>query len=228
MKRLIIGLLLIFFVVTSCEKKASENQLNKLYESYFDVSPGRFIVYDVFEVIHDETAAVKHDTLNYQLKTVVGDSIIDNEGRLTRKFLRYKRVNSNGNWVLSDAWVIFKDNKSAFLVEENETVIKMMFPIAIDTKWNANVFNTKSAMNCYYDNIHAAKTIKGLDFDSTVLVEQENERNLIEYKRKYEVSANHVGLIRMFYKDLKISNFDTLNIKSGKEVYFEVANYGYE
>lgn len=228
MKRLIFGLLLIFFIVTSCEKKVSENQSNKLYESYFDLSPGRFIVYDVFEVIHDETAAVKHDTLNYQLKTVVGDSIVDNEGRLTRKFLRYKRVNYNGNWVLSDAWVIFKDNKSAFLVEENETVIKMMFPIAIDTKWNANVFNTKSAMNCYYDNIHAAKTIKVLDFDSTVLIEQENERNLIEYKRKYEVYANHVGMIYKSFKDLKINNFDTLKIKSGHEFTFSCIGFGVE
>lgn len=228
MKRLVIGVVLFLIFTISCKKNSTESHTNNLYESYFDLSPGRFIVYDVFEVIHDETAAVKHDTSVYQLKTLIGDSLLDNEGRLTRKYLRYKRKNSSENWLLTDVWTTYKNNKSAFLVEENETFIKMMFPVNVATEWNANVFNTKSAMNCFYKDIHKTLKINGLDLDSTVKIEQENERNLIEYKRKYEVYGNHVGLIKKFYKDLKISNFDTLNVRAGREIYLEITNFGYE
>ena len=57
-------------------------------------------------------------------------------------------------------------------------------------------------------------------------VEQEKERNLIAYKRKFEEYAANVGLIRKVYKDLTIMNFDTLNVKSGKEIFMDIVEYG--
>jgi len=59
-----------------------------------------------------------------------------------------------------------------------------------------------------------------------LVVEQEDKRNLIEFKRKYEVYANRVGMVKKYYKDLQISNFDTLNIKSGKEIFMTLTNFG--
>ena len=53
-----------------------------------------------------------------------------------------------------------------------------------------------------------------------------NERNLIAYKRKYEEYAANVGMIRKVYKDLSIVNFDTLNVKFGKEIFMDVIDYG--
>ncbi len=57
-------------------------------------------------------------------------------------------------------------------------------------------------------------------------MEQAKERNLIEYKRKYEEYAANVGMIRKVYKDLSIVNFDTLNVKFGKEIFMDIIEYG--
>jgi hypothetical protein len=140
----------------------------------------------------------------------------------------YKRNNSSESWVISDAWTTLIDGNRAELVEENERIIKMMFPLSLDTKWNANVFNSGITLDCIYNNIHQSMQLNGLQFDSTSTIDQENERNLIEYRRKYETYANHVGLILKYHKDLKISNFDTLNIQSGHEYKYTCIDFGIE
>jgi len=204
------------------------SEIQNKYESYFGLVPGRFIVYNVREIVHDEMADIKHDTLNYQLKTLIGDTITDNAGRIARQFLRFKRLNSSQNWQLSDVWTTLIDGNYAELTEENQRIIKMLFPVSSKTTWNANVFNVNSSLDCFYDKIHESLSLNGISYDSTVLVEQENVRNLVEFKRKYEVFGNRIGLISKYFKDLKISNFDTLNIKSGYELIYTCTDFGIE
>jgi hypothetical protein len=105
-------------------------------------------------------------------------------------------------------------------------MVKLVFPISSSKLWNINQFNSFQQADAYYDFIFSGKTINGLFFDSTVRVEQEKERNLIAYKRKYEEYAANVGMIRKVYKDLTIMNFDTLNVKSGKEIFMDIVEYG--
>jgi len=59
-------------------------------------------------------------------------------------------------------------------------------------------------------------------------VEQEEFFSLIDYRRKYEVYAKNVGLISKFYKDLKISGFDTTNVQSGTELFYTFIGYGFQ
>ncbi len=219
---------LLLFILFSCKKKDSELTVPNKYESYFGLVPGRFIEYNVREIFHDEAAEIKHDTLNYQLKTVIGDTITDNAGRIARKFLRYKRNNLDQNWLLIDVWTTLIDGNYAELTEENQRVIKMLFPVSSKTTWNANVFNVNPSLDSYYDKIHESISLNGTTYDSTLWVEQENSRNLIEFKRKYEVYGNRIGLIAKYFKDLKISNFDTLNVKSGYEIIFTCTDFGIE
>ena len=214
-----------FLLLNSC-KKELVNRGQFLYRSYYELKTGKFIEYDVMEISHDEFAAIKHDTSIYQLKCVIGDTFTDNAGRLAYTYVRYKRNNETEAWIESDLWSTIVFNNKAELVEENQRIVKLVFPISDFTTWNANQFNSDVKLNCTYTDLHKQFQINGFNFDSTLIVEQENKRNLIEFKRKYEIYANRVGLIKKQYKDLKISNFDTLNIKSGKEIFMTLTNYG--
>jgi hypothetical protein len=178
------------------------------------------------EITHDENATIQHDTSYYQLKCVIEDTFTDNAGRLAFNYVRYKRTNSTEPWAQADLWSTTVFNNKAELVEENQRIVKLVFPISEFTTWNANQFNTDIKLNCSYDELHVPKAINGFSFDSTLVVEQEDKRNLIEFKRKYEVYANRVGMVKKYYKDLQISNFDTLNIKSGKEIFMTLTNFG--
>jgi len=215
----------VVFQLVSC-KKDLVNSDQFLYSSYYELKTGKFVEYNVMEVTHDENLAIQHDTIYYKLKCVIGDTFTDNAGRVAFEFIRFKRNNSSENWKETDLWSTIVFENKAELVEENQRVVKMVFPVSKFTTWNANQFNSDAKLNCKYELIHKSLTIGNFTLDSTVVVEQENRRNLIEYKRKYEVYANRVGLVKKYYKDLQISNFDTLNIKSGKEIFMTLTNYG--
>ena len=120
----------------------------------------------------------------------------------------------------------FKDNSNAELIEENERIIKLKFPVNSYTNWNANVFNSSSSLECFYEQIHSPKIINGLFFDSTATVNQGSDRNLIRFYKKQEVYAKGIGLVYKYYKDLNISNFDTLSITTGKELFLRPIQYG--
>jgi hypothetical protein len=105
-------------------------------------------------------------------------------------------------------------------------MVKLIFPFSKQMTWNSNQFNPNLANACFYSSIDYSALIGTFQFDHLVKVEQADERNLVVYKRQFEVYAQHVGLVRKYYKDLNIANFDILNIKSGKELFMEVIGYG--
>ena len=224
MARLYISLMVLLIVaVVSCKKQDPAPQF---HYDYFDLTQGRYIDYEVMEINHDVDQAIEHDTSYYQLRTLIGDTAIDNQGRIARKFFRYTRPNSAGTWVLSDVWTALITENRAELIEENQRIIKLVFAPTISKEWNPNAFNIYNEMTSYYRDIHDSQTFGALFFDSALVVEQEDFFSLVDKKRKYEVYAKGIGLVHKYYKDLTISNFDTLNIQKGQELFYTCFAYG--
>ncbi len=222
-----IGLLslLLTFAFLSCKKDQTNYDF---HYDYYGLKEGRYIDYDVTEIHHDATSSIPHDTTHYQLRTLIGDTIIDNEGRVARKFIRFKRNNSIENWSQTDVWTTIIADRKAELVEENQRLIKLVFEPTESKEWNINAFNLFPELNAYYRNIHEKQSINGVSFDSTLVVEQEDFFSLIDYRRKFEVYANNVGLIQKYYKNLVINGFDTLNVQSGDEIFYNCIGYGFQ
>ena len=162
------------------------------------------------------------------MKVVIEDTISDNLGRISWKYVRYVRDNALQNWVLSYVWMTLVDGNNAELVEENQRIIKMKSPIKSSTIWNANVFNNFVESTYSYDRINLSFDVNTLSFDSTVTVKQSEERNLVSFEKKLEVYAKGIGMVYKYYKDLSIANFDTLNIKEGKELYLYPKLVGFQ
>lgn len=160
------------------------------------------------------------------MKVQIEDTIFDNLGRINNKYVRYKKTALTDQWTISDVWMVLIDGNSAELVEENQRIIKMKFPVDSYTNWNANRFNILGTLDCFYEDIHKSRSINGITYDSTVRVNQGSDRNLIRYYNKHETYAKGIGMIEKYYKDLNISNFDTLNISSGKELFMKTLQFG--
>jgi hypothetical protein len=223
--KLILFAPLILFLLIACEKFFNIPSPT-LHRSYFPLKTGRFVEYEVMEITHDELASIKSDTLRYFLRCEIRDSFIDNAGRIAWEYVRYKRNNANQAWQESDLWTMNLSDNKAQVVEENQRFVKLVFPIGKLTLWDANQFNTENKLTCRYEQLHESLDLNALSFDSTLRVEQENVRNLLIFRRKYEIYGNNVGLVKKYFKDLNISNFDTLNIRSGKELYLTVTAFG--
>ena len=209
---------------SSCKK---DDVTVNFHEDYFGFTKGRYVVYDVMEV-HHSTGILAHDTTRYQLKTIIGDTVIDNEGRVAREFFRYKRMNPSDPWVVNDLWTAIITDFRAEVVEENQRVIKLVFAPTKSKSWGANSFNTLPELPCRYEELHKPYFWKGIDYDSTLVVEHEDDSNLVQHKRKFEVYAKGKGLIREYFKDLEINNFDTTDINQGTEMFKDAIEFGFQ
>ena len=219
-------LLAAFLFPVGCKKKTTP--LLNLHTNYFGLTPGRYVIYEVQEMSHDINLNPKHDTISYQLKTVIGEEIIDDQGRKVREFKRYKRNNSSNNWVLSDLWTAYINASKAELVEENQRKIKLVFAPTPEKTWNPNAFNSLDSLKYYYSNIHKPLSYDEISFDSTLTVKQDEFHSLIDYKVQTEIYATKIGLISKTFKDLIIENFDTLNVRKGTEIHYKCIEYGFE
>ena len=215
---------LIFFLIIALSCKKSSESV-EFYYDYFPLIEGTFIEYDVTSIKHYSGS----DTTKYKLKTVVGDTVIDNSARIAHKFFRYIYDTLYKEYKVKDLWTAIIDENRAELVEENKRRIKLVFAPTKDKKWNINAFNFDEPLIAFYNNIHEAFSIGIHSFDQTVkIVNQYKEANLIESINHYEVYAQGVGLIKKYYKNISYSNFDSLHPTSGEELYYNVINYGKE
>ena len=227
MKRMnkVIYLILIGFSILSCGKDDVPTVLH-FYDSYYPIETGIYVDYYVQEISHDVASSVPHDTSTYYMRTLIEDTVIDNQGRIAYKYIRLTRLEVDDDWQVSDVWTTINNNHKIELIEENRRKVKLILPPTTYDVWDANIYNSLSEMNCFYEDIHEPFSMNSINFDSSLTVQQEDVLNLVEYKKKYEVYANHVGLVKKQFKDLVISNFDTLNITSGKELTLNCIGFG--
>lgn len=210
-------------ILQSCKDKNVEIDFG--YE-YFGLEEGKYIDYQVTEISHDDAVNI-HDTLIYELRTFIGDTVIDNEGRIARKFFRAVKNEETGVFELKDVWTAVIDGYRAELVEENQRVIKLVF-VPTDSKvWNRNAFNMYEAQDCYYDFLNQPVSLNGISYPKTLRVEIENSQNLIEYKRSFETYAEGIGMINLYKKDFSsLISGDTLKPKLGNELFMQAIAYG--
>jgi hypothetical protein len=217
-------IIVLIVMVVSCKKDNSQ-KINFGYQ-YFPVNEGHYNVYDVKSIIHDDAVSL-HDTTILQIKEVIGEAFTDEEGETALKLYRYKRNTSQDNWMINDVWVVKRTNETAEVVEENIRYIKMGFAISYQQYWDGNALNNKTKEECYYSNIAEPFTVDNLTvYDSTAIVEHQNNLNYIEYQRHYEVYAANVGKIYSVDKDYTIFNGDTLSPDKGYEVYYSIIETG--
>lgn len=216
----------LFLFIVACKKDQSNTSF-QMHTDYAPIEEGRFVIYNATEIIHDD-AVNQHDTLNYLLKTKIGQIYYDNEGRAAREFLRYTSIDTGATWQLKDTWTTILDGNRFELVEENQRVVKLLFAPTKSKEWNMNVYNTLPKQNINYSSIHAPFSINNNSFDSTLTVKQADFFSLVDYKKQNEVYAKRVGLVSKYFKDLTIANFDTLNVVKGKELYYNCISFGLE
>ena len=226
MKRINLIFTITLAVTTVALTSCNQDPTPQFYYEYFGLEEGRYVIYDVVEVEHDDAILV-HETTVYQLKTVWGGEYIDNEGRTAREFRRYKRDTPSDPWVYTDLWTGVFDGIRAELTEENQRIVKLVFAPTLLKQWDANAYNVMGEKDCYYRDIHDDTIVNNVTFDSTLVVEIDEFTSLIDTVRNYERYAKDVGLIHKYYVDNHYQ-FASSTVILGTEVYYTYVEHGME
>lgn len=213
----------VLLLLFSCQKNTENIDFG--YE-YFPMEEGTFVEYNVLEVFHDVDIFPQHDTLEYRLKTQIGEEVIDNSGRLARKFFQYKYDLNTGDLLDQRVWTRIVDEGRGEVVEENQRIIRMVFAVKEDKEWNINAFNPQPEKDVFYSSVNEEQSINGFNFEETTKVSYDDFLSLVDYRKKHEVYAKGVGLVERSFKDFTIKNFDTTEIQKGTEMHYELVDYG--
>ena len=216
-------LIIVLFLVLGCSKE--ETVTVNYYSNYFPVDIGRFVTYKVNDHIY---STIGEDSSTYYLKEKIVENFIDNEGDLAQRLERYKADSLNGDFVLTDVWVVKKNNLQAVKLEENIDYVKLQFPIETTASWDGNAFNAQDEQTYSYDSLFASYSINNLYFDSTVKVVQMDNYNAVQYQQWSEVYAANIGMIYKEFTDLSINQFDVTDINEGRVLTMSVVAYGKE
>jgi hypothetical protein len=211
-KTILLALISLAFV---CCKKKESPELPVYYYSYYPVEVGNWISYEVMQIEHTNLGS---DTLTYLLKEKITEEFIDDAGDQSYRIERLWKFTQDESYSVKDIWYTTVYATRADKIEENVRFTKLIFPINMDKRWNGNAFNTLEKWDYKYDSLHLAKTINGLQFDSTIQVNQSNVINPFQQKVASEIYANHVGLVHKSYKNIDNG--------IGRELYMTVSGYG--
>jgi hypothetical protein len=190
------------FLAVSCNKTETKTIENGT--DYYPLIIGHYITYSVDSFYYSATnyPTISIDTIHYEIKELIDTTFIDNEGRTSFRIERYRRPDASSLWAIDRVWSANNNNMILDKNEDDLHFIKLVFPIIEGKTWSGNKQIAAIDENEYlkdwvyvYQNVDKPFTIGAETFDSTLLVLQVDDENLIEKKYAYERYAKGVGMI---------------------------------
>jgi hypothetical protein len=220
---LYIMVLMVVVGLNSCTRKTEQVKPPELGYEYFPVDVGRFQVYKVDSVFFNDFTFRK-DTFRFFVKEKIESVFTDAAGRDARRLVRYYRNNPSEEWVIGDIWMMNRTAYTAEKVEENQRMVKLVFPVKKDARWDGHRYNGLPLAEYRFLDVHVPRNVHSFVFDSTLNVLQMADSNLIERKLAFEWYAKNVGMIYKRYINL----LDKDSVINFTLPFMQRADFGYD
>ncbi len=220
----VLRLLPFIFYLVACQETNEPISPDFGYE-YAPLKVGNYAVYQIDSIHYDDFANTV-DTFSYQLKEVIDSAYILLDGQEGFRLERYRRNSGNFNWRIIDVWFVYKTAQQYIRVEENQPIVKLVFPVELESQWDINSKNTQKTNIAEITSITTSANIGSLSFTNMATVTITDEQNLIERKLNTEQYSKEVGLVSQYVKDLRTQV--TGQIVRGVDYRKELIEYGVE
>jgi hypothetical protein len=192
--RLISAFLLITMIV-ACSKKKGDEPVDLGYD-YFPIQTGATWIYKVDSLVYDDnTGHTTIDTFTYEYKEQITGTFTDVSGKIGQQLSRYYKLSDTDEWVQVNSWTLLRTEFNAEKVQENTRLVKLVFPLELNKRWNPNMFNAMGEEEykvTFYNEPYATEATQ---YSSALMVTHEDEENAIEEIKRYEIYARNAGLV---------------------------------
>ena len=186
--------LFILLLAYGCKKKVIVPDKNEtLGYDYYPLQVGKNVVYEVEEITIDAPVG-KFDTIHYFLKEEIIE-VMDSTKKSTYKMERYTRNTETDAWEIRDVWTVTKSNEKLIRNEENIPIVKLVFPLSENKKWNANQYNTLGIQEYEITGFDQKDSVTNIVFQKVASVSEYNFESLFEKHFELEKYSRNVGLI---------------------------------
>lgn len=208
LKQIILFTAVLSLLYCACTKEKNA-PATAFYSNFYPLKVGSVIIYNA-----DSTAysSFTNSSVNYkfEIKDSIADAFNDLVGQTQYRIERYKRISPSSIWVFQQVYTRNKTIRAAEEFINNERFIRLIFPPTAGSSWNGNSKNVLGEQEYLIENSIAPFNVNSLNFDSTIVVKEIDEFNLIRQDLVYSTYATNVGLIQK-----EITAIDK-NISSGK------------
>jgi hypothetical protein len=132
--------ILSFFIIGCNDENEVINKSNFGYD-YFPIAIGKSWTYRSDSIIYKNGGTLR-DTLKAFIKEEIS-ATIPNNGIETYKLTRFFKRKESDPWRRINTWTIEFDSVRLILTEENIRLVKLVFPVKANTKWDSNIFVDK-------------------------------------------------------------------------------------
>lgn len=222
LKIFFLGSLLLQF---SCKTKTVEPSDVQLGLDYFPVDVGFYWDYEVVQKKYSLGGVEDIDT--FYIREMIDPTSFQFDPDL-KQINRYRKEAKEDTWSLDSIWTTKRTPVRATRTENNETYVKLVFPVEKEKTWNGNAFNVKDEDPYTYDFVGDPFLAPGggpyFEDALKVLEGPNDDPNLIETDLRYSVYSRYVGKVYGFYKVLthQPPSYDTVGIQK----VVKLINYG--
>jgi hypothetical protein len=200
-------------LLSACERQVVAPVANPSARqwAYFPLETGKYVIYSVDSIIYDFApgGGIVRDSSHTLVKEIVGDTLRDNNGLLQYRIERYERKVDTDPWQLVSIGTASRTESQAIRTENNFRFLKLIFPMDRRSEWNGNLWidldreiqvageNILPFSNWDYnvDSIDVAASVGPFTFDSTLVVTEADDNNVIERRFSRVRYAKHVGVV---------------------------------
>ncbi len=224
MKELGVILISLLLLISSCGESEDPVHPDFGYD-YAPLEVGNYLIYQVDSIYYDDFANTI-DTFKFQIKEVIDSAYTLLDGQKGYRLERFKRSSSAASWQISDVWVVYRTDQRLVRVEENQPIVKLVFPVKLRAEWNINAQNTNDSTVAEITKITPNYSLNQLELPQSATVTIQDEENLIERKLNSEIYTRGIGLTAAYFKDLRTQV--TGEIVRGIDYRRELIEYGIE
>lgn len=206
MARLAIKLVLIFASVlylflTSCAKNKVDNSTFKSTE-YVPYQKGNIRDYEVDSTSYD-WASGKVLKYRFLVRETVVDTFRDLSGELAYRLEQFVSTDTGKSYLFYRLNSLKINSFGMERVENNQRILRMVFPITDKKKWDGNLYNALGAQEFRYTGVAKPYVSKYNDYPDCVFVRELDDSTFISSEKKNQIYAKDVGLVYKLEQDVK-------------------------
>lgn len=203
----------ILLIINACDDRVTldPEPVDESQYDYFPLQIGRYIDYQVDSIIYDFAAGgvTVRDSFRTFVKEITADTLRDQTGQLVFTIERYERKSDTAAWTIKSISTTSRTAMQAIRTEDNFRFLKLIFPLDTRSEWDGNIWidenreieiageRMRPFTNWAYevDSIDVQAIVGQFSFDSTLLVTEADDKNIIERRLSRVRYAKHIGVV---------------------------------
>lgn len=217
-------------LLCACTTSTLENANQNLGTDYMPLTKGATWIYEVREVTFSLNPVP--DTSRFWLREQAVDTFTNLSGGISYRLERSKSFNQGSSWAIDSVWIGTLTNSQYLRTENNQTRVKLVFPLREGGSWLVNSFNNNAneGQRAMIQRFNRSAVIGTNSYTRTMQIGVLNDSSCVGRNFLQETYAAGVGLVQLNKRQVRFADTNPpcsspLPVIGGTDLRLTLLNY---